>query len=112
MTIQTHGFAATANVEVKPTNQPDAYRIAFQQLTRLFQDCCYGDLHRVRVVLHGSVVQLLGDVSSYHMKQTAQEMVRRAMPSHRVINDLTVQSPDPVTTIGKLRNQRMPQQPR
>lgn len=52
----------------------------------------YAEMRRVEVGMEGDVLTLSGVVFSYHMKQTAQEIVRKAFPKANIENRLTVVS--------------------
>jgi len=63
-----------------------------QRLQALFGDGAYRGLRGVQVTVEHDRVLLSGTVSSYYLKQMAQERVRQACPDAKLSNDVIVQT--------------------
>ncbi len=61
-----------------------------QAIAARLGDCGHPGLRRVHVIVDNQRVVLSGTVSSYYMKQMAQETARQACPTRKVYNDLDV----------------------
>ncbi len=81
--------------------QPNAYtacdddlRLAAdaQRLQVLFGDSAHRGLRRVHACVRDGRVLLSGTVSSYYLKQMAQEQARQACPNLKLSNDVVVQA--------------------
>ena len=62
------------------------------RLSQEFAACGYRCLRQITVAIESNVIVLRGSVGSYHMKQTAQEIVRRAFPDQLQRNLICVMS--------------------
>ena len=62
---------------------------------RLFQACPYGPLRSTTCDFHEGVLVLRGQVTSYYLKQLAQEMVRNVDGVELIVNVLEVNDPRP-----------------
>lgn len=67
-------------------------RILADRIRRELRRTGYGDLSRVTVLNDGQWVALAGRVPTFHLKQMAQEVVRRIAPAHQIYNQLRVSS--------------------
>ncbi|WP_442510357.1 BON domain-containing protein [Novipirellula sp. SH528] len=56
----------------------------------LFRTCPYSSIRNVQCRFHEGVLILNGEVPSFHMKQTAQELVRHVLRVEQIDNRLTV----------------------
>jgi hypothetical protein len=53
----------------------------------------YPDIRRVHCYLRDGIARLEGRLPTYHQKQLAQEIVRRAVGVHSVVNHIVVAKP-------------------
>ena len=61
-----------------------------QRIESNLRQCAYPELQHITAQLDENSIHLIGRVTSYFMKQMAQETVRRAVPKLRVKNHLEV----------------------
>ena len=59
-------------------------------IVKRFQSSCYLELRRIQCESCGGILVLRGQVSSYHLKQVAQEEVRAFEQMARIVNKLEV----------------------
>lgn len=59
-----------------------------------FKGAPYGQLHQLRVTMvelpEGEGVEITGEVTTWYMKQLAQEFLRKRVNGHRIINNVVV----------------------
>jgi len=73
---------ATSDVPLLPT--------AAEEVEFLLQRTGYSELRGIRCLMQNGEVTLQGNVTTYHMKQVAQSLVRRVAGVRSVKNEITV----------------------
>ncbi|MEM1068138.1 MAG: BON domain-containing protein [Planctomycetota bacterium] len=76
-----------------PTIEEETDPISSQRLQEIFVDPAHQGLRNVQVSHESGRVCLAGTVSSYYLKQMAQEQVRQVYPHASLCNKLVVQRP-------------------
>lgn len=94
--LWTSGSSTTQSTPLRPSlHRPTPHEARAQRqlaeriLAELRQDG-HGELGKVKVDCDGHWVELTGRVSSFYLKQLAQEAVRRVAPGRQIFNEVQV----------------------
>ena len=81
---------ASEQVGIQDAAENGSYLRLASEVQRRLQDCAYPPLHRLSASLSDGCVRLRGTVSSFFLKQVAQEIAMRAVASVVVQNEIEV----------------------
>ena len=97
--VSAFGAVAGRGIDVGPSNPQfdgpgwDDLCMA-ERILRALRASCYSDLHAVAAIVVDGNLILQGEVSSFFIKQIAQEVVRPVLGSKKLVNELRVVKSD------------------
>ncbi|MFZ1936527.1 MAG: BON domain-containing protein [Thermoguttaceae bacterium] len=90
---EDHGGVRLLSIEEQKLGISTERQVVLAEAQSRLRESGYHELHFVSCDFHEGVLTLRGRVSSFHLKQVAQEMIRRLDSAEEINNRLEVAAP-------------------